>query len=233
MKLFCCGAKPEYEWIKSCFGHDDNVVHYTGLARYDALLNVTETKKQILVMPTWRSNITDVASFLNSPFFLNWQKLLCNEKLNNLLKQNGYKLVFYPHFELQKYLNCFSFKYECIQPASFEKYDVQTLLKESALLVTDYSSVFFDFAYMKKPLIYFQFDYEEFFSKHYEKGYFDYNEHGFGKVCDHYDSVIDEISMILENGFKISDTYESRIDSFFDKRDANNCERIYDLIVMR
>lgn len=38
------------------------------------------------------------------------------------------------------------------------KYDVQQLLKESLLLITDYSSVFFDMMYMNKPVIFYQFD---------------------------------------------------------------------------
>ena len=59
-----------------------------------------------------------------------------------------------------------------IKIASTEEYDVQTVLKESAYLITDYSSISFDFAYMKKPLCYFQFDYAEFREKHYPEGYF-------------------------------------------------------------
>lgn len=230
MKLFCCGAKPEYEWVKSRFGHEDEVVQYTGLARYDALLTTQESKKQILVMPTWRKGIKDEASFFKSSFYEIWQNFLTNKTLNDLLKENGFKLIFYPHFELQKYLKSFSFDNDCVQLASFEEYDVQTLLKESALLITDYSSVFFDFAYMKKPLIYFQFDYEDFYSNHYQRGYFDYEEHGFGKVCADYDSVINEVIDRFENGVKIADTYASRIDNFFDMRDTNNCKRIYDAI---
>ena len=35
MKLFVCGAKPEFDYVKKRFGHDEGVVQYTGLARYD------------------------------------------------------------------------------------------------------------------------------------------------------------------------------------------------------
>ena len=34
--------------------------------------------------------------------------------------------------------------------ADWKNYDIQELLKESAFLITDYSSVFMDFAYMRK-----------------------------------------------------------------------------------
>ena len=43
--LFICGAKPEYEFVKSTFGYPDGYVQYTGLARFDNLHeNNTKTK---------------------------------------------------------------------------------------------------------------------------------------------------------------------------------------------
>ena len=51
-------------------------------------------------------------------------------------------------------------------------------------MITDYSSVAFEMAYLKKAVLYYQFDEEEFFSgKHWQKGYFDYRKDGFGAVC--------------------------------------------------
>ena len=41
-----------------------------------------------------------------------------------------------------------------IIPASWREYDVQDLLMRCSLLITDYSSVFFDAGYMEKPVIY-------------------------------------------------------------------------------
>lgn len=52
--------------------------------------------------------------------------------------------------------------------------DVQALLKSAAFLVTDYSSIAFDFAYMYKPMVYFQFDQERFREGQYPSGYFRY-----------------------------------------------------------
>ena len=62
--------------------------------------------------------------------------------------------------------------------ASKETQDVQKLLMDCALLVTDYSSVFFDVAFLRKPVVYYQFDEEEFRKYHYQKGYFDFRDHG-------------------------------------------------------
>ena len=74
------------------------------------------------------------------------------------------------------------------------------LFESTSLLVTDYSSVFFDFAYLRKPVIYTQFDKEEFFQSHsYEKGYFEYETDGFGPVCYSLDETVQEIINIMEN----------------------------------
>ena len=50
-------------------------------------------------------------------------------------------------------------------------------------MLTDYSSVAFDFAYLRKPIVYAHFDKEAFFSgEHsYTAGYFDYERDGFGE----------------------------------------------------
>ena len=232
MKLFCCGSKPEYDWILSRFGHTEDVVQYTGLARYDALNVTDKPKKQILVMPTWRGYIHNEVAFLASSFYKNWQAFLSDPRLHQHLKENEYTLIFYPHFEFQKYLNCFSCDSDLIKWASFDEYDVQTLLKESALLITDYSSVFFDFAYMQKPLLYFQFDKDEFFGMHYQKGYFDFERIGFGDVCYTSDSLVIALEKAFINHLCLSDNYAARSNSFFPLRDTNNCQRIYDCITM-
>ncbi len=232
MKLFICGAKPEYDFIVDTYGHPEGVVQYTGLARFDNLHDI-ETKKQILVMPTWRSYIRSEEDFLKSEWYLNWQEFLSDTRLLKKLDQTNIKLIFYPHYEMQKYLHLFKTNSDNIVLATFADYDVQTLLKESAVLVTDYSSVFFDFAYMKKPVVYFQFDKESFYAGHYKKGYFDYYDTGFGDVCETSKEVVDSLMRSFDIEFKMSDLYLARTESFFPLYDKNNCDRIYNLIVSR
>ncbi len=232
MKLFICGAKPEYQFVNSVFGHDEGVVQYTGLARYDNLHNI-KTKKQILVMPTWRLYVNSKEEFVKSRYFDEWKSLLGNKHLDEILKKSGYELIFYPHYEFQKYLDCFEDVGSNVKLASFSDYDVQTLLKESALLITDYSSVFFDFSYMKKPMMFFHFDEKDFFDKHYNKGYFNYEKDGFGKVCYSVKEVVEEIEKNMNNNFEIEDIYVNRIEDFFPLHDQNNCQRIYNSILER
>lgn len=229
MRLFVCGAKPEYDFIKKCFGHPEGVVQYTGLARFDQLHDF-KTKKQILVMPTWRMYVRDETNFLKSEYYEKWQGFLSNPKLIGTLEKKGIDLVFYVHYEMQPYADHFIAKSNRIKIAKFADFDVQALLKESAVLVTDYSSVFFDFGYMRKPVVYYQFDEDAFFANHYSRGYFDYREMGFGEVCISEDSVVDSLVAVCNREMQATEEYLIRMKEFFPLHDRNNCKRIYEII---
>lgn len=231
--LFVCGALPEYRYIQAAFGHPESVVQYTGLARFDTLQQC-QTKRQILLMPTFRkwlkSSGQDV--FFQSEYYAAWQQLLCNPALMALLEKQNLQLVFYPHYEMQPYISAFRSENPRIQIADFNHFDVQQLLKESALLVTDFSSVFFDFAYMGKPVIYYQFDRERYIREHYDftKGYFSYDAMGFGPVCFNAENLIKQIEASIQSGFAQEQAYADRTEQFFPVRDTQNCDRIYDAI---
>lgn len=229
VRLFICGAKPEYDYICQEFGYPKGAVQYTGFARYDTLHDI-KTKRQILIMPTWRMYINDENQFLESEYYQQWNRFLTDPQLAEYLEQNDLSAIFYPHYEVQKYLQCFQPVSKRIVLADFANYDVQTLLKESKLLVTDYSSVFFDFAYMRKPVVYFQFDQDEFFDKHYNHGYFSYQAMGFGPVADDVHAAIDAIKQSAEMEFNPTEEYLNRMESFFPLFDQKNRERIYEAI---
>ncbi|MBR4728055.1 MAG: CDP-glycerol glycerophosphotransferase family protein [Clostridia bacterium] len=234
LDLFICGAAPEYEYVKATFGYRNNEVRYTGLARYDQLHDF-ETKKQILIMPTWRKTLharrARGEALADSAFVKRWNSLLKNEKLLNAAKRAGVTILFYPHVELQRNPGLFVSTDPRVILADFAHYDVQTLLKESALLITDYSSVHFDFGYMKKPVVYYQFDAEEFFSLHYAPGYFDHKTMGFGEVTDDEAALVDFVIDYIENGFSAKEPYRQRSTAFFPLHDRNNCSRIYQEIL--
>jgi CDP-glycerol glycerophosphotransferase (TagB/SpsB family) len=158
---------------------------------------------------------------------LRWNRFLSNKRLIELLEKENIDLIFYPHYEMQPYLKYFHAGSAKIKIASFANYDVQTLLKESALLITDYSSVFFDFAYMQKSCIYYQFDMEDFQKKHYKQGYFNYREMGFGPVVVTEEDLIKCVVDQLENWFIIDNKYRERCECFFPLRDKDNCSRIF------
>ncbi|KAB2867529.1 MAG: glycosyltransferase [Bacteroidales bacterium] len=234
--LFICGAKPEYEFVKERFGYNPDQVKLTGFARFDGLHNVN-TKQQILLMPTWRKSIwkSRVANnhdfFLNSKYYKVFQSLINNATLEQLLIQHNYKLVFYPHYEIQPYLNYFTTESKSIIIASKEEYNVQVLLKESALLITDSSSVNFDFAYMYKPIIYYFFDRDDFVKNHLKPGYFDHKKDGFGEVVETETDLINQIQNALLSNCSMPQKYKERVSEFFPLYDTNNCERICQEII--
>lgn len=230
VRMLTCGAKREWEYIKEVYGFPESVAKYTGLARYDNLHDV-KTTNTILLMPTWRKYIKTRADFAISAYLKNWQAVLSDERLIKLLEENDLNLIFYPHYEIQKYLNMFTMSSDRVIMAPFASYDVQTLLKEAKLLVTDYSSVFLDVAYMGKPIVYFQFDRKEFHEKHYSTGYFSFEEMGFGSVCEESKEVVDAIERYVKTSFETEAVYQKRADEFFVLKDKHNCERIYDAIM--
>ena len=104
--------------------------------------------------------------------------------------------------------------------------------KENKLMVTDYSSVSYDFAYLKKPVIYAQFDIDTFFEGHtYTKGYFDDERDGFGPVCYNYEDTVNSIIKYIENDCKMDEKYEKRVNDFYYRFDTDNCKRVYKAIL--
>lgn len=138
----------------------------------------------ILFMPTWRgAHYPDGEAFRGTQFYQSCQALLNSPRLHKMLEQYGYTLVFYPHIEMQKHLTQFHTDSARVCLADSKTHDVQQLLLDCALLITDYSSVFFDVAYLEKPELYYQFDEAEFRQYHYKQGYFDYRRDGFGRCA--------------------------------------------------
>ncbi len=231
--IFICGAQPEFEYICREYKHPQGVVQYTGMARFDNLY-IHKEKSQILIMPTFRKWLQGIGKekFLESDYFEKWNVLLNSPELERILEQANVQLVFYPHYEIQKYVKCFESKISRVVIADFSHYDVQQLLIEAQLLITDFSSVFFDFAYMEKPVIYYQFDRERYISEHYDytKGYFDYDTMGFGEVVSDKEELLTAIKHVLRQEFVLEDKYKTRIRTFFPLKDDKNCQRIYNAI---
>ena len=229
LDIFICGAEPEYEYVSKHFGHKEGTVRYTGLARFDNLHN-TKTKNQILIMPTFRKWLQQLSAedVANSEYVKAWQNVLCDQRIISALESKDLELIFYPHYVMQKHIDEFSSPCDRVKIARFKDYDVQKLLIESKLLVTDFSSVFFDFGYMKKPTVYYQFDREKYINEHYDytKGYFDYDEMGFGEVALDHEAIVSAICKYIEKDFALPKKYEERISKFFPLHDQNNCERI-------
>lgn len=232
LDLFVCGAAPEYIFIRDSFGHPEGVARYLGFCRFDHLLTAKAPRRDILLMPTWRgSHYPSGRDFPGTAFYRHYQALLNSPELHALLEEADCRLVFYPHIELQRELHHFSSDSERVVLADYRSYDVQELLMNSALLITDYSSVYFDVAYLDRPVIYDQFDEAEFRKYHYQKGYFDYDRDGFGPVCRTERELLDQLRACVQREFAVETQYRERAQHFFPLRDQNNCQRTYEAIL--
>lgn len=236
-KFFICGAKKEYEFIREKFGYPNGSVCYTGFPRFDTLkdLSGSNSRRRILICPTWRNwlgretNVFGKTISINeTTYYKAWMGLLKSKEFNDYIKDNNIDVVFYLHSKMQKYRNSFTIDNSNISIASIEN-DLQTEMKKADLMITDYSSVYMDFGYMIKPVIYYHFDYEEYRQKQYSEGYFDYKQNGFGPVVKN----LDELLKAIVSTRRIDDKYAKREKMFFQIRDNNNCKRVCEIIGVR
>lgn len=229
--LFVCGAEKEYEFCKKEFGFPEGNVQLLGFPRFDNLWDYT-TKRQILFMPTWRSWLANQSKeeFVQSQYFKRYNDFLNDSHLHNLLENKNIELLFLPHSDMQKFIECFNVNNSKIKIQNFYNIEIQQLIKESVMLITDYSSVAFDFAYMNKPLVYYHFDYLDYREKQHPEGYFTYENDGFGPVVSTKEELCQYIEKISKD-FKNIQKYESRVNEFFSIRDKKNCQRVYEKII--
>ncbi len=234
MRLFVTAATPEQEFVSANFGYPADFVKLLGFCRYDALTDAQRDENLILVMPSWRNWLGRESSdnrdlnFTQTEYFKRWDAFLHDERLHEMLSVHGKRLLFYPHRNMQKFLSAFSSPSPLIEIADWREHDIQDVLKRAALLITDYSSVFFDFAYMRKPVIFYQFDEAEFREKQYQQGFLDYHDTVLGEWTDNRDELIYLLGKQIESGIPL--LAEETIRSFFPWHDEGNCKRTYDAI---
>lgn len=214
---------------KSFLGEDYNyspeIIQTLGFPRFDNLEN-NNLKKQILIMPSWREYLQKSEFALkNSKYFKGLNDLLNNEELIDYAKDKGYKIIFKPHPNLAKFRYLFDLDKNIIVD---DKKTYPELFNESKLLITDYSSVAFDFSYLKKPVIYYQ--YSDDYNFDLSKSYFDYKTMGFGEVIKKEDDLIKLIKDYLDNDCEMKENYKKRVDKFYKYNDQNNSKRVYDWI---
>jgi len=245
--FFLTSTVDEYHSISGDISHyffTDREVKLTGQPRYDSLLAGNDTQKQILIMPTWRKDIVGSLvsgktaerefnpNFMQTEYAQRWQSLLNNKKLKKLSLLYGYKIVYFPHANVQIYSHLFDIP-DHIEVVTHATSSIQPLFQKSAFMVTDYSSVAFEMAFLNKQVFYYQFDEKEFLSgAHTSKpNYFIYREHGFGPVVNEEDALLAELEKVLKNEGKPIEPYLTRMQNTFIYRDTNNCQRVYEAIL--
>ncbi|WP_219835283.1 CDP-glycerol glycerophosphotransferase family protein [Paenibacillus sp. R14(2021)] len=233
IKLFITAAHMEYNSIiYGSYGYEKSAIAMTGFPRFDNLTN--EDQRKILIAPTWRKALVrDVDQqtgirpysdiFKESKYFNFYNKLINDDRVIQAAKQYKYSIVFFPHPNIHQQLKDFDLHPDVEFVELNANY--QNLFKESSMLITDYSSIFFDFAYLKKPVVYSHFE-----PSQYKSGYFDYSEMGFGEICETYNELVQTMIGYMKLNCQMKEEYKERVNRFFAFTDRDNSARVYQAI---
>ena len=241
-RLYFCASKYEIENLsKPIYGYEGrfrSALRLTGVPRHDGLID--RHKKQIMISPTWRMQASMKIRtsegeardynplFKETSYFRVYNSLINDPRLLEAARSHGYRIKYVLHPIVS------------VQARDFTKNDVvdivpsigdmsyEDLFCESALMVTDFSGVQFDFAYMRKPVLYLHSDE---IPAHYEEGTFFYDTMAFGEIATNNDQLISLLVEYMENDCRMKDEYRRRADDFFAFSDHNNCQRIYDVML--
>jgi glycosyltransferase involved in cell wall biosynthesis len=244
--VFVTSTPGEYESIAgegSPYVFTDKETVLTGLPRFDRLHEKAqqftgEGCDLILVAPTWRNwlvpplkpgsqrRVID-ARFFQTEYAQAWTAFLTSPELAELAQRTGRRVAFLPHPNIQPVLAKMDLPGHVL-PLSFEGADVQEYFARAAVLVTDYSSMAFNTAYMDRPVVYFQFDEARVMAGGHvgRAGYFQYRRDGFGPVVDKAEDAVRAVVQIAEHGYAATPEYQARIEATFPMRDGRCCERV-------
>jgi CDP-glycerol glycerophosphotransferase (TagB/SpsB family) len=244
--LFVTSTAGEYESIAgdgNGYTFSSKEVKLTGLPRFDKVRRISaslapQDRNLILVAPTWRfwllpplekgsQRRTVREDFLATEYAVQWLAVLRSPELATLAREHDLRIGFLPHPNLQSILAWLDLPAH-VEALTFDGADVQRLFASAAVLVTDYSSMSFNAAYVDRPVVYFQFDAEAVRSGGHvgRGGYYDYERAGFGPVTATAPQTLAAVREIVERGCTPSPEYAQRIAETFVQRDGRCCERV-------
>ena len=185
-------------------------------------LNISKEKKVILYAPTWRDNqyyAKGKYKFATEMDFDAMAKELSDDyvlivKFHYLVKEN---------IDWTKYND---FIIECDAD-----WDIQELYLISDMMITDYSSVMFDYSILKRPMIFFTYDLENYKNK-LRDFYFDMFEEVPGPICETNDEMIYFIKNYTEKGYmsEFGEKYQKWSEKFNTFDDGKASKKIIELI---
>lgn len=187
-----------------------NIVLETGYPRNDSLFkyeeddvkkiknkfNIPSNKNVILYAPTFRDNKHSQIKGFSVETGMDFDKM--RESLSD-----EYVILFRAHYFIAGRMDFTKYKGFVYDVSNVE--DVNDLYLISDMLITDYSSVFFDYANLKRPIIFYMYDYEEY-KNQVRDFYIDVKELP-GQVIDNHEELVEEIKK-LTLGFVPDDRYK-------------------------
>ncbi|MEM3093056.1 MAG: CDP-glycerol glycerophosphotransferase family protein [Candidatus Nitrosocaldus sp.] len=190
---------------------------------YKEKLKLDRFKKVILYCPTFRD-----ATLQNNDALLPFSKSFLNI-LNEYLSNKDYILLIKKH-PYDKSLNVENFAN--IIDISDMIIDVQDLLLYTDILITDYSSIMFDFVLLNRPIIFYPYDIQSYTARC-RSLYYDYFEELPGPFAiDEKEllTLLKNIDIIFKDNY-----YQYKYKAFKDKfhyyQDGNSCKRLLDILI--
>lgn len=220
--------------FKNIYGFKDEDLILSGMPRFDIIDLSKKPQRKILFSPSWRKNLigdyenntrvlfTD--KFLESPFYNQVNDFLNSKELAALLEKYDLTLDFKNHPIFRDYDYLFKVDNPRIRVTQ-ETGDMQ----DYAAMITDYSSIVFDFVYLERPIIYFVPDYEQF-KAGITHSYYKLDlplEEGFGDIAENGTDLLNALAYLAENQFKPKEIYSERMHSFFASREKNHASMLY------
>ena len=230
-RLFVVTSDYERDIVKEHFGYKDSEIAVTGFARWDVLNDKSEGSNEILLMPTWRNWLEEVGDdiFKQSDYYQNYMKLLTSDRLTSLLEEYDLKMNFYLHPKFRDYIQDFKIDSERIRLIPFGEEPLNELMMKCRLLITDYSSVCWDVYYQGKPVIFYQFDLDDYYQLH--GSYLNMRQDLFGPQVEELDRLFEELEKAVKGGFCLEPRFEQLRQSYYKYIDDKNSERICEAIM--
>jgi hypothetical protein len=248
LDLFITSTDAEYDSIvgdHTPYVFTSKEVKMTGLPRFDALTAAAHRQggrepDLLLVAPTWRQWLNQLApdgsgiderihAFAGSEFFQNWRAVLTSERVRNAAASSGLSIAFLPHPNIRPAASVFDLDRD-VQVFEYADPDLHSYFARTAVMITDYSSMAFNAAYLERPVIYFQFDSEQVKAGGHlgREGYFDYERDGFGPVVETPEEVAAAVESITAGSLDCR--YRDRIANTFPFRDGRCSHRVIEEI---
>lgn len=198
-------TKHEQHIVKKLLKYPNSRIRNLGLPRWDSLTNAN-LNRVILYFPSWREDLAYLNNeeFLQSNYFIEISNFLNDEKLHKYLKEFKYKLVVFLHPKMRNFTSNFD-TFQNIQITDSSETRLNALIEISDMVISDYSSMVWDFAYQRKPIILFQFDQIDYEKKW--SGFFDKTIWKFGPVVKTEEDLIHSIKEYLDGNLKIPDIF--------------------------
>ena len=228
---FTASSEFEKNIIVNRMGYNPDKVPVTGLARWDGLHDTSDPEHPvILLMPTWRSWLEGQNNeiFQQSSYYQHYASLLSNQELQDYLKAHELKLLFYIHPKLQEFISTFHSEDSQIELYSFDSMPLNQLLMRCSMMITDYSSACWDVYYQGKPVLFYQFDVDDY--NRTNGSYLNMEKDLFGDRCTEQEDLVHLIKDYTENGFQEKQKYAEMRKKYFAYIDHNNCQRTYEYI---